>query len=499
MENLLKKHIKSLIFCTAAVCILTSVCACSNKQDKADKSSLLNPTSPVTITIWNYYNGDQKAAFDKLVCEFNDTVGIKKGIIVTSVSQGNIATLADELLDSANGKAGSQDMPNIASIYPETSYILYNMGLVEELDSYFSESELTEYIPSFIDEGRFVQNGPLLSFPVSKSTEIFICNKTDWDKFEQATGTTLESAMTIEGMVKAAEEYYNWTDSLTPNIREDGKSLYGRDSLANYIYISAAQLGHELFVPNSDGTVKVDLDRDTFKTIWDNYYIPYINGYFGSYASYCSDDAKTGSILAMTGSSSGISYFPTTVTLPDDTSHNIDTVISKPIMFENKVKNVAVQQGAGYSILKSTEQEAYASVQFLKWFTSKEQNLNFSIKAGYSPVKTASNTPELIKTALNSGNISDKQNNILDSLLVSSDIFNSWKTYSCKPFDGSKDVRSYLENSFDEICKNDRKAVIEKINSGISHNAAVSTFSTDEYFDAWFNAVCKEVNTIVKK
>ncbi|MEA4971599.1 MAG: extracellular solute-binding protein [Candidatus Metalachnospira sp.] len=495
----MKKNLKIIISCTAAMCIFTCLSACSGKKAQTDKSVLLNPSTPVTVDIWNYYNGDQKAAFDNLVSEFNDTVGLEKGIIVNSTSQSNISTLADELLDSANGKAGSHDMPNIAAIYPETVYILYNKGLVAELDPYFSESELAEYVPSFIEEGRLVQNGPLVSFPVSKSTEVFVCNKTDWDKFEQATGTTLASAMTIEGMVKAAETYYNWTDSLTPNICEDGKALYGRDSLANYIYISSAQLGHELFVPKSDGTVTVDLDRDTFKTIWDNYYIPYINGYFGSYASYCSDDAKIGSILAMTGSSSGLSYFPTAVTLSDDTSHNIDVVIDKPIMFENKVKNVAVQQGAGYCVLKSTEQEEYASVEFLKWFTSQKQNLDFSIKAGYSPVKTASNAPDLIKEMLNSANPSAKQINILNSLLVSSDIYNTWETYSCKPFDGSKDVRSYLEESFDEICKNDRKAVIEKVNSGMTRQAAVGSFSTNEYFNAWFDAISTQVNNIVAK
>ena len=46
------------------------------------EKSLLDAKNPVTIEIWNYYNGDQLTAFDSLVEEFNATVGKEEGIIV---------------------------------------------------------------------------------------------------------------------------------------------------------------------------------------------------------------------------------------------------------------------------------------------------------------------------------------------------------------------------------------------------------------------------------
>lgn len=52
-------------------------------------------------------------AFDKLVKEFNDTVGAEKGIIVEAFSQGNVVDLSEKVLDSANKKVGSEDVPNI--------------------------------------------------------------------------------------------------------------------------------------------------------------------------------------------------------------------------------------------------------------------------------------------------------------------------------------------------------------------------------------------------
>ena len=35
---------------------------------------------PVTLTVWTYYNGDQLASFERLVEEFNTTIGKKGGI-----------------------------------------------------------------------------------------------------------------------------------------------------------------------------------------------------------------------------------------------------------------------------------------------------------------------------------------------------------------------------------------------------------------------------------
>lgn len=35
-------------------------------------------------------------------------------------------------------------------------------------------------------------------------------------------------------MTAAAQRYYEWTDSLTPE-ENDGKALFGRDAMANYM------------------------------------------------------------------------------------------------------------------------------------------------------------------------------------------------------------------------------------------------------------------------
>ena len=60
----------------------------------------------MNLEIWHYYNGVQKTAFDQMVQEFNETIGLEKGIIVEAFSQGNISDLTEKVVDAANKKVG---------------------------------------------------------------------------------------------------------------------------------------------------------------------------------------------------------------------------------------------------------------------------------------------------------------------------------------------------------------------------------------------------------
>lgn len=470
----------------AAVLGAAGLAGCGGR-DTAVTNVALNRKEPTVVTVWNYYNGEQQAAFERLMGQFNDTVGAEKGIVVTSISQGNIGDLADALLDSVEGKVGAADVPSTAAVYPETAYVLQEKNAIVPLDAYFTAEELAGYVPTFLEEGRLQKNGDLLLMPVSKSTEVQITNTTDWAPFAEATGVTLDSMKTFEDLTAAAQRYYEWTDSLTPEIAEDGKALFGRDSVANYIFIGTKQLGHPMFTVDEAGELSVDLDRDTFKTLWDNYYIPYINGYFGSYGRFRSEDLKTGDILTLVGASSGVSYYPDTVTNAEDVSHDIDIEIGKPLPFANAVSPVYVQQGAGYCVMQTSEAEQQATVEFLKWFTDSAQNLDFSVSSGYSPVKQDANDAEKIAAAFTVD--SQKQQNMLEALLVSAEIYAQGNTYTSPAFAGSKQARADLEQAFEDACTQDRAAVVEAIAGGATRAQAVEPYSSEEYFDAWFEQV----------
>ena len=221
---------------------------------------------PVDITIWTYYNGNQLESFNAMVQEFNNTVGREKGIIVSVSSQGNVNDLETNVLNAANGKVGSDPMPNIFSAYADTAYTMDKMGLVVDLSEYLTEEEKAAYVDSYLTEGDFSGNGSIKIFPVAKSTELLFLNETDWQAFAQATGASYEDLSTIEGLVRTAESYYNWTDAQTetPN---DGKAFFGRDAMANYMLAGARELGCTIFDVDSDGKMTLHFDKDAVRTL----------------------------------------------------------------------------------------------------------------------------------------------------------------------------------------------------------------------------------------
>ena len=116
--------------------IISWVCVgCSKSSDSKD---LLDPKDPVTVTIWHYYNCSQLKAFDKLVQEFNMTVGAEKGIIVEGESQGNVESLEQAVLDSVLNKAGAKEMPSVFAAYADTAYEIDSLGMVVDLSPYFT-------------------------------------------------------------------------------------------------------------------------------------------------------------------------------------------------------------------------------------------------------------------------------------------------------------------------------------------------------------------------
>lgn len=479
----MKKFIQCLLVISLGLVVLTG-CS-SNKHG-------LNPNNPISITIWHYYNGKQLVAFEEMVNQFNQTEGKELGIIATAKSKSTINNLYDELRRSANEEVGADEMPNIFCNYVDFALELDKMGKLVDLDQYFTKKELTAYVDSFVEEGRFDATNSLKVFPTAKSTEVMMINKTDWEKFALATNSHLEELQTFEGITACAKKYYEYTDALTPNVENDGKALFGRDSMANYMLVGAKQLGEEVFKVE-DGKVSITLTKETARKLWDNYYIPYINGYFLSKGRFSSDDAKTGDIIALVGSSSSASYFPSAVIDDDGNSYPIECIVMKSPVFQDG-EAIAIQQGAGMSVSVSDEAHEYASAVFLKWFTQEEQNIEFSVNSSYLPVQKSANNFETISTRLQENDITMTPV-VRDTLKYSVDQVNDYELYTSKAFDNSNEARNVLEKSLRDKAKADRETVLNSSDQSV----AISNFDTEDNFNHWYEGLLKELNEIINK
>lgn len=478
------KRFLTLAAVTALIALLLAGCG------KSDESAVqLDPSNPVSLTVWHYYNGAQQTAFDELVSEFNATEGKEKGIYVEGYTQGSVGELEKAVTAAVRDEVGAQTMPDIFSTYADTAYAIQQEGKLADLSAYFTQDELADYVDSYIQEGHIGDDAALYLFPVAKSTEVLMVNKTDWDTFAQATGVTIDQLATSEGVVQAAKRYYEWTDSLTPDVPDDGKAFYGRDSMSNYLIIGMKQQGVDLF-DVENGQVTIRADKDKLRRLWDNYYVPYVNGWFGSMGRFRSDDVKTGDLLAYTGSASSAMYFPDKV-LTDNGEWSID-YMALPIPVLEGGDRVNVQQGASMAVTKSDPQHEYAACEFLKWFTAKENNLRFVCDSAYLPVRKDANSMEALDQVIrdNDLQVDQKAYDCLNSIFTHSDgvLF-----YTTKCFQNGYATREVLDYALSDKAAEDKAAIDRAVAAGTPRAQAAAQYTTDENFDRWYGQLCQDL------
>lgn len=344
--------------------------------------------APTTITVWHVYGGQTDSPLNDLIEEFNQTVGKERQINVQVTSVSNTNTIHELVLAAANKEPGASELPDLFISYPKTVTALQDDSILVDYRDYFSEEELSAFLPDFVEEGMV--NDRLVVLPVAKSTEILYINKTLFDRFSQATGVTMEDLNTWEGLYKAAEIYAEWTDAQTPEVAGDAKSLFVHDYYFNYFQVGVESLGEDFFEGD-----KLAFGPELRKA-WEPLAQAALKGGIWLKGGYATESIRTGDSIVSVASSASILYYSDVVTYPDNTSEDI-TIISKPCpVFENGDKLV-MQRGAGFCTVRSTPEREQAAVTFLKWLTEPTHNVEFVTKTGYMPVTKEAFENELPK------------------------------------------------------------------------------------------------------
>lgn len=454
------------------ICVITAVCclslaACVGNGD----------TQYIGVEIWHAHTGSINSAFEAKVTEFNETVGKDKKIVVTTDARGNLSQLAEDVLNSANKQPGADAMPDMFFTYADDAYAVNSVMPLCDLTAYFSQSEINEYVDGYIEEGM-LGGDSLLVFPIAKATELMIVNKTEWDVFAaQVEGVSLDDLKTVEGLTAVAKKYYDYC----------GKALYARDALDNYAFVSAAQLGGEVYTVK-DGEAEIGLTREIARAEWDNYYVPYINGHFSHVGRYGTDCIKTGETIVAVGSSSSSAYFPTTMQV-DENSPVIDINLEVMAAPTFGGKKVYTQQGAGVAVKGGDAAKEAACAEFIKWFTSSEVNIDYAVETGYLPVRKADNDFLKVEAVAVEKN---KGADVIEAMRVSLNLVaTADEMYTPTTFTNSAEVRKYFKDKFASRCSLD----VSRIKEG---SATAQELTSDAAFDELFATVTTNLSKIAQ-
>jgi len=473
----MKKFRQAFLLAMVAALLVTTVgCgagspAGSDGHTHVDAPSL-NPDSPVVITIWHYHTGAVLNTFDAMIREFNETVGMQRGIIAEAMSFGGISDLEAAVRASAMQEVGSMELPNIFASFPDTAYTAQQLGLLANLDDYFTAEQQGEYFAQFIDRGRIGDHGELRIFPVAKSAEVMFINQTDWQPFAAAQGFTHADLQTMEGIARVAQAYYNWSG---------GRAFFGRDAFANLFVIGSKQFGTEIFEVE-DGQATININQTAMRRIWDYYYLPFISGYFAAYGRFRSDDVRVGDLLAYVGSTASAVFFPEEV-MVDGESHPITASVLPAPIFEGG-ERVMIQQGAGMVVTLATPEKQYASLIFLRWFTEPDNNLRFSALTGRIPVREVAMDAGLVRDAAVQSDI-----NLLDityeTLNVAINEIRTSQMYATSSFTGGVEARAIINTDLRNKAIADRQEVLSLVEGGTEREDAIAGLASEENFRSW--------------
>ena len=435
----------------AAVCML--LLSATVLQGCSANDHGLDPDKPITLTLWHYYSGSQKQAFDELVDEFNETQGKKQGISVDAVAKGSISNISADLKSSLEKKVNAPELPNIFAAYGDTAEDMEKAEKLVSINAYMSDEEMAEYVDDYMKDGILHNHDDVNIFPIAKATEVMVINKNKWDEFAKKEDVKLSDLDTWEGLAHVSEKYYTYSG---------GKAFFARDALMNYLNAGSEQLGTPLFtITGYSGSFTVS--KETMRKLWNQYYVPFVKGYYTKNGRFASDDMKTEDVIACVASSAGATFFPKEIISDDGTGYAVKYIVRQVPNFEGK-KSYAITQGAGMAVSKSDETHEYASIQFLKWFTEKERNTLF--------------VRDIVKTSMET---------VSKSTLTSQ-----------KSFNKSFEIRNYLETALNEKCAGDALKIQKAIKRGDSREKAWKQYLSDENFNTWFEQITKDINEKMK-
>ncbi len=356
---------KRAFFCLLiASLLLSSLTGCS-------QSALLDAQKPVTLTMWHMYGEQADSSMDRLVEEFNATLGSEKGVIIKVTNVSSTNKLTGQLLQARSEAPGAPALPDLFCAHTSTMTIFSAEELID-WNRFFTKDELSAYVSAFLEDGQ-TEDGALRNFPLSRSTYALFINGSQFARFSADAGVTYDDFSTWDGFFAAAEKYYEWSN---------GKPFCAFDYPIRHIELDMLSKGDALIYTDDGWYREDDL---AFKAAFMRFAAPLVKGHIAVSELYSNTQVMTGETLSGMSSTAAIAYYNDVVTYPDNSSEPMNLKVL-PLPQTEGAQRFYPVSGVGLSAIKTTEQKAEAAAVFVRWLTEAERNLHFSVETGYMPV-----------------------------------------------------------------------------------------------------------------
>ena len=333
--------------------------------------SLLNPKNPVTLTLWHTYGEQADSPMNRLVSEFNKTIGKEKGIVISVKLMSSAGKIGGQLAEAQSGAPGALDMPDLFFCHNSDAAKLGAENLLNWND-YFTDEERAGFVSDFLADGMIDER--LVIFPVSKSTHVLYISDREFSRFSAATGATYSDLATWDGFFRTAEKYYEYS----------GKPFCAFDYVQRAVELNAIEKGAKPDDLYKNGYY--DFDNATLKASYMQFAETLAKGHIMIAELYSNTHVMTGDVPCGAGSSAAVMYYNDTVTYPDNTSEPMELKIL-PLPQNENCPKYATQAGVGLCAYKTTDQKAEAASVFAHWLTEGKRNLAFVAETGYMPVR----------------------------------------------------------------------------------------------------------------
>lgn len=367
---------------------LSLMAGCSGKKQSATPTNeeiVTEIKNPVEITFWHAMNGDQEKSLQGLVDNFQKE---NPNIKVILQNQSSYPDLQQKITATT---ASPKDLPTMTQAYPDWLLNAIDENLVLDLKPYIENETLKfdnydDIVKGFREASTL--DGKIYGIPFNKSTEVLWYNKTLFDKLN----------------LKVPKTYEEFKD-VAEDIKEKANIVGGGfDSLSNY---------YTTYLKNEGVTFgsKLDPTSDKSEKAVDYYLDGVKKGYFriAGTDKYLSAPFGNETIAMFVGSNASETFVKQGVN--NKFEIGVAPYPAKEVM----------QQGTDLFVFNSaTAEQKTAAYEFLKFLTTKDNQITWATQTGYIPVReSAINSDEYKNTgSLIAPIIADATKNLFTNPLV---------------------------------------------------------------------------------